>query len=461
MARFTFFTKHAQKRIGQRTKLTESYIANVLDNDLSVKVGEIAVTDKVHRLFYSPREKRYFVAIQNSLTGAVITLLPQAYYEHLLCHIGAEKLRLAMSKTSDAPVKPHACITGQLHASRSHETGKSQPVDCSEYTATFYTALARQFARRETIDPDNTRLVLKKPGTAKGCFEVSYGFYLSTNGRLFYNDNRITVLELDALTIGRQYVTFYQCIAGGAKGTMGMQQRICQRRMTILRQIFPQHEVRCVIVSNTLAVLPLSLQSIGNVTLLVYHPVRQISQHKSEKRLREVTDSEAMLPVDHLNYITSDFGYLDKLLAMNSRIACEPIAQVLDSIADKGSIFSRLYWGCISIETASQYLNMPQGINDNIYVSVNVSKVTPKIKFYVCLKNGQFAELLESSVKVRLTDRQRSRQELEVIREQLPQRSAEEFAEFMQAVDEWHSQRIEARVSRMEADAQILLADAA
>ena len=470
MARFTHFTRHARLRIHQRTALAARFIADVLDYNLGVQVGEVFITDKVHKLIFSPQENCYFVAIQNALTGALITLLPLAYYERLFWKIGTEQLRLATRKMTDASVQTGSCREAPVcFNQRSRVPLNSQTIDLSgsvrgnyDYGATFYTTLARQFARSDSPDHDNTRLVFKEPGSAKGCSAVSHGFYLGTNGRLFYNENGITVIELDALAVGREFVTFYQYIAG-KKGQMSKHQRACNKRMNVLRHLFPGHQVRCVIVSDVLTVLPPSLQCLGDVTLQVYRPERLLSRHKTEKRLNEIAGSEALLPVPHLNYIASDFCYLDKFVAMNCRIEQEPVTQILDDITDSGSVFSRLYWGSISPGALAQYMDEQPVIEGRVYVSVNVSAATPEIKFHVCTEGGALAELSGTSCQSlnRLNRWQQSRQELEVVREQLPQRSDQEFSAFMLAIDEWQSRRLEAMVSTLEATEAHLLPEAA
>ena len=471
MARFTHFTRHARLRIRQRTALGDRFISEVLDYDLGVQVGEVSITDKVHKLFYSPQENRYFVAIQNVLTGAVITLLPQAYYERLCWKIGAEQLQLATRKMVDAGLQTAACcsespvcLTQRSRVPLSRQAIQSpRPFGANiDYAATFYTTLARQFARGDRLDHDNTRLVFKEPGTAKGCSAVSHGFYLGTNGRLFYNENGITVVELDGLAIGRESVTSYQYITG-KKGQMSEHQRACKKRMNVLRHLFPGQQVRCVIVSDVLTALPSGLQSLGDVTLQVYQPERLLSRHKAEKRLKEIADSEALLPVAHLNYMASDFCYLDKFLAMNRRIEREQVTQILDDITDSESVFSRLYWGSISSGTLARYMDRQPDVEDRVYVSVNVSDATPEIKFYVCREDGALAELSGTSVQplTRLNSWKQSRQELEAVREQLPHRSDQEFSAFMVAIDKWHSRRLEAKVAILEAAETYALPEAA
>ena len=87
MARFTHFSKHAMIRISQRTKLTYFDIADILDFGLAINVGEEPVLDRKHWLFYSSADSEYFIAIQDSITGLVITVLPKHYHEKICWRI--------------------------------------------------------------------------------------------------------------------------------------------------------------------------------------------------------------------------------------------------------------------------------------------------------------------------------------------------------------------------------------
>ena len=98
MTPFTNFSKHALLRIKQRTQLSYFDIAEILDNDLAVDVGTVSVFDKKHWLFYSEKNDCCFVAIQNILTGMIITVLPIDYHENLAWKIEEELLEQAAKK---------------------------------------------------------------------------------------------------------------------------------------------------------------------------------------------------------------------------------------------------------------------------------------------------------------------------------------------------------------------------
>jgi hypothetical protein len=79
----TSFTRHACSRASELLSLSTSEIADILDWDLAVDIGVDNGTNRVHRLFYSSLDGICFVAIQDSKTKAVVTILPLDYHENI------------------------------------------------------------------------------------------------------------------------------------------------------------------------------------------------------------------------------------------------------------------------------------------------------------------------------------------------------------------------------------------
>jgi hypothetical protein len=79
----TSFTIHAWARVYERLSLSPSDVADILDWDLAVNIGADAGSNRVHRLFYSSPDEMCFVAVQDSKTNAVITILPIDYHENI------------------------------------------------------------------------------------------------------------------------------------------------------------------------------------------------------------------------------------------------------------------------------------------------------------------------------------------------------------------------------------------
>lgn len=89
MPSFANFSRHAFKRVAQRTSLSCNEIAAILDRGLVVNTGQRPGFNRVHLVFYSHLDNEYFVAIQDIATGTVITILPLDYHETLAWGISA------------------------------------------------------------------------------------------------------------------------------------------------------------------------------------------------------------------------------------------------------------------------------------------------------------------------------------------------------------------------------------
>ncbi|MBB1358671.1 hypothetical protein H5132_11410 [Pseudoalteromonas sp. SG45-6] len=105
MHRFTYFSEHAIKRINERTRLTSNNIADIIDLGLAVDIGSERVFNKKHWLLYSEIDEDFFVAIQDSYTGLIVTVLPLEYHENLAWKIDECNLTEAKSniEVNDIP----------------------------------------------------------------------------------------------------------------------------------------------------------------------------------------------------------------------------------------------------------------------------------------------------------------------------------------------------------------------
>ena len=81
----TKFSKHAFKRLAQRTKLSVETIVDILEHKIYINLGMMPGFNKGYLLFYSSADEDYFVAIQDLLNGTVLTILPEEF------HINSER----------------------------------------------------------------------------------------------------------------------------------------------------------------------------------------------------------------------------------------------------------------------------------------------------------------------------------------------------------------------------------
>lgn len=89
------WTAHAHQQLG-RTQLSEAELEAILDQGLCVPIGIEEKSQKVHKLFYSAKDKQCFVAIQDDATGEIVTILTLDYHNRWIIslEVVAEAKRL-------------------------------------------------------------------------------------------------------------------------------------------------------------------------------------------------------------------------------------------------------------------------------------------------------------------------------------------------------------------------------
>ena len=105
MQTFTHFSRHAFERIEQRTKLSCEEIARILDRKLALNTGRKPGFNRNHLLFYSAPDDDFYVAIQDGLTGTIVTVLPLDYHANLAWNIPLEDCIKAKELYLTAPVE--------------------------------------------------------------------------------------------------------------------------------------------------------------------------------------------------------------------------------------------------------------------------------------------------------------------------------------------------------------------
>lgn len=103
MIEHTIFSRHAYERVLERCSMEPYEIADLLDWNLALTIGEEKGTRRIHRLFYSHDDYQCFVAIQDDKTKTVVTLLPVDYYETLVAKVSQTCLDGAKRLVSDKP----------------------------------------------------------------------------------------------------------------------------------------------------------------------------------------------------------------------------------------------------------------------------------------------------------------------------------------------------------------------
>lgn len=103
---FTHTTRHAHKRLQQRTALSEAELRALLDAGAFVDVGRKPGCDRQHLLFWSATDRTAFVALRDTLTGSVVTVLPLDYHARLAWCIGDAEIERARQRAARKTTGP-------------------------------------------------------------------------------------------------------------------------------------------------------------------------------------------------------------------------------------------------------------------------------------------------------------------------------------------------------------------
>ena len=88
-----YITKHARKRLKQRTQISKEELALLLDK--SPVMPPLAGLMKEYIVFYSLKDKKHFVALREQLTGNIISVWYRYFYENKNGKISTEILTKA------------------------------------------------------------------------------------------------------------------------------------------------------------------------------------------------------------------------------------------------------------------------------------------------------------------------------------------------------------------------------
>lgn len=105
---FCHLSIHAFMRVSQRIRLTPETVMQLLDSGAVVNVGRETATNRDHLLFYSDADHACFVAIQDHLTGQVVTVLPLDYHDNLAWPVTAAQQEQARHR---AMTMPRVCFS--------------------------------------------------------------------------------------------------------------------------------------------------------------------------------------------------------------------------------------------------------------------------------------------------------------------------------------------------------------
>jgi hypothetical protein len=90
------FSNHAFDRLKERVQISKEEITNILKYDICINIGsEKRNKHRHHKLFYSVRDARCFVIVQDVKCNSIITVLPIDYHNNVAWEVSIDARLLA------------------------------------------------------------------------------------------------------------------------------------------------------------------------------------------------------------------------------------------------------------------------------------------------------------------------------------------------------------------------------
>jgi len=91
---------HASQRLIERTSVSPLKLCELLNNDEVINIG--VYDTRISKLFFSSADNKFFIAIQDQISGSVITILPIEYWKNLSKKYFNVNREVSKSKLLDA-----------------------------------------------------------------------------------------------------------------------------------------------------------------------------------------------------------------------------------------------------------------------------------------------------------------------------------------------------------------------
>jgi hypothetical protein len=106
------FSKHASERTTERFKVSPERLTALMNAGLGKRIGDSATSSRTHRLLWSPEDNCLLVAIQEVVSGTVITVLTLEMYRRDYAHnLSESRIRHVVNQMVHAGHAPAAMWT--------------------------------------------------------------------------------------------------------------------------------------------------------------------------------------------------------------------------------------------------------------------------------------------------------------------------------------------------------------
>lgn len=306
------------------------------------------------------------------------------------------------------------------------------------YEASFYEMMVTNI---ENSSNDNAKIISKGPYTPKKNRYLKTGFYCDNQGRFIYNSDRIAMAEFDCIKIDEYSLLFYECTLTQKPENLRSLKKESLRKSKLLKILFPQKNILCVVVSDNETSLNFFKNKSGFSTLHYEFEDIDLLDLASNSKPENITCEHAMLSANSLNDETIEFSYLEEFEKISSTLSKDgSLSSIEDDITSNDGLFERLYWGKVR---AKDFKFQDIKLNsDFVIISINFKKAKPKIRYYyINNKDKSIYEALNKPKKLNAI--KSSRSEIMRINESLPIRTTSELLQLEMEIIEWNNKKLQ------------------
>ena len=302
------------------------------------------------------------------------------------------------------------------------------------FEASFYESLINELKDEKK---HSFRLVGKDSYAPKGKTFIKDGFFCDSFGKCIYNSNSLSMAEFDAIKVNDKSLIFYECTLTQKKENLRSANKDFDRKLTLLKFLFPNKKITCVVVSDNEETLR-RFKYLEGYEILVYQmPNVDLLDIAKRSKYERISPPHMVMSANSLNKMSSNFNYLTEFIKLNSSL-CNggTLTSLKQKLLSNNGLFPRLYWGKVPSQQLIDVIGSVEA--DFIVISINLSNSNnPKLRYY--FMQGKRSVFEASSKPKLLGKRKSSLAEIKAIEKKLPGRTRLDLAQLEEEIKNWKS----------------------
>ncbi len=247
------------------------------------------------------------------------------------------------------------------------------------YEASFYEWL------KKSSRCSDFKLVAKRPYIKPK--QIDTGFHADKTGGLVYCSRGIPLCEFDAINYSSSSIVFYECFLSKWFKVRKSHEKSCFRKIYLLKTIFPEHDIKCTVVSDNDGTLQ-RFTDLDNFDTINYSlPEMDLIRLAKNNKPKQISSSSSIIPPGVLNEQALDFDYVSHQLRFSEELyQGKSIGQIAMGIMSIGELIKRVYLGKISAGDLREKINVNK--SESIVVAIDFTlNSSPKFRYYTFNKD--------------------------------------------------------------------------